>query len=506
MTVSATAKRKDYTGDSVNMSFGYNWRVLNTTDLRVLVRSPAGYETTMIYGTDYTLTGLGNVNGGNVLFTVAPVTNAHITILPSLTLKQSYSFRNQAEFYGAKHEDAYDYVVMCMQQMNEVLGRAIVLPASFVTSGLLTNPVPGYALGVNATGDALTFVPNTGADQYAVLGDYNSLLNGAGRIGYTYGLVYGANTVGKRLNDLTDTLIPGYIQRPSVKTGTTTGTSPNFVLTLSPALTSYVGADLNVTFHANCRYGTPFINVNGLGNVSVRMMDSDGSLIDAMIMANRPMRLVYDGTYFVAQGALPRHGSLGAQTGALTSNYTLDLTCAGRMQVLSTGITSITLPTPSTIPSGICFILKNETALRLPITLNGNTIDFPCAAMEVGEILIIQSDGGSSYRLVSRSCRNIPNFNAATVITYVQGTVYQAADDCMVVVLLAGSYVNGIQMLVGPSSSPAIVVHQFGDDLNSNTKNASFMCPLPKGWYFKFLNPNFAAAYETVTVTVYANH
>jgi len=60
------------------------------------------------------------------------------------------------------------------------------------------SPVAGYALGWDAGGN-LVNVPNTGADQTAVLADTTLATNGAGRIGYNGALSYAANTAGSAI-------------------------------------------------------------------------------------------------------------------------------------------------------------------------------------------------------------------------------------------------------------------------------------------------------------------
>lgn len=59
--------------------------------------------------------------------------------------------------------------------------------------------VAGYAIGWDALGN-LVNVPNTGADQTAVLADTTLATNGAGRIGYNGALPYAAGTLGNQVS------------------------------------------------------------------------------------------------------------------------------------------------------------------------------------------------------------------------------------------------------------------------------------------------------------------
>ena len=69
---------------------------------------------------------------------------------------------------------------------------------------------------------------------------------------------------------------------------------------------------------------------------------------------------------------------------------------------------------------------------------------------------------------------------------------------------MVGSFVNGIQVSVGSTSSPATVIWQNGDDLNSNTKIASSgLLPIPSGTYYRVEPFSTYAAFETITITWY---
>jgi hypothetical protein len=103
-----------------------------------------------------------------------------------------------------------------------------------------------------------------------------------------------------------------------------------------------------------------------------------------------------------------------------------------------------------------------------------------------------------------------PNYGAISTITYSSGTVYQAASDGYLMVHVTGSFMNGIAVYVGATSSPNSMVWRSGDDINSNTKAASSgLIPIPKDIYYKIENGAVAGniiggtVYEYETVEVY---
>jgi hypothetical protein len=94
-----------------------------------------------------------------------------------------------------------------------------------------------------------------------------------------------------------------------------------------------------------------------------------------------------------------------------------------------------------------------------------------------------------------------PNYAAGVTQNY--NTLYQAATDGYLCIRVVGSFVNGIEVVVGTTSSPTSVVWQAGDDINSNTKRAATMLPIPKDIYYKVQAISGVAGFETVLVEWY---
>ena len=103
-----------------------------------------------------------------------------------------------------------------------------------------------------------------------------------------------------------------------------------------------------------------------------------------------------------------------------------------------------------------------------------------------------------------------PNYGATSQLSYTSGSVSQAATDGFLMVHVVGSFMNGIGVYVGTSSSPNTLVWKSGDDINSNTKTASSgLLPIPKDTYYKIQTDNVAGnsiggvVYGFETVEVY---
>jgi hypothetical protein len=102
------------------------------------------------------------------------------------------------------------------------------------------------------------------------------------------------------------------------------------------------------------------------------------------------------------------------------------------------------------------------------------------------------------------SAKLFPNYSAGSNIPIGQPVFAPTAG--WIVVVMEGAYMNALQILVGPSNPPTILVYKTGDDFNNNTKAASAMIPVPAGMWFKVANAgpvgaNVGHGFETVIAT-----
>lgn len=196
---------------------------------------------------------------------------------------------------------------------------------------------------------------------------------------------------------------------------------------------------------------------------------------------------------------ISQKGRLGTQQGTLNSSFTLSSGYVGKLLVCAGGIT-ITLPAINTITSGDLFIIRNDGIDEINISLNGNSTTLGLNTITGGETIILQSDGGSLYREVSRTSK-IPAYeDLATTMAY--NTVYRANTDITVNVRCTGIFMNGIQLVVGKTTTPTRVIHRFGDDINNNTKRISFEAVISAGMYWK-VEPYGSYGFETVEIIEY---
>ena len=80
MTVSTEVNHNEYTGNGVTTTFPYTFRVFNKSDLVVQVIDLEENIAVLALDTDYTVTGAGGYNGGNVILSKALANGYQISI------------------------------------------------------------------------------------------------------------------------------------------------------------------------------------------------------------------------------------------------------------------------------------------------------------------------------------------------------------------------------------------------------------------------------------------
>ncbi len=133
MTVSTEVNHNEYTGNGVTTTFPYTFRVFNKSDLVVQVIDLEENIAVLAPDTDYTVTGAGGYNGGNVILSKALANGYQISISRELKVTQETDLRNQGKFFAEVHEDAFDKLTMLIQQVRSWFSLAL-RKSSFVAN------------------------------------------------------------------------------------------------------------------------------------------------------------------------------------------------------------------------------------------------------------------------------------------------------------------------------------------------------------------------------------
>lgn len=155
MTVSTTARKQNYAGGQSALTFTFRALINHPEDIKVLVVS-SGTETLLTYNSDYTVTISTDGIGGVVHVSPSFSTGYTYTVYRETENKQESDYDDYNQFPANTLEDDIDRRTLVSQEMEEKIGRSVVLPISSTGSGLtLPEPISGRALKWNDTGDGL---------------------------------------------------------------------------------------------------------------------------------------------------------------------------------------------------------------------------------------------------------------------------------------------------------------------------------------------------------------
>lgn len=130
MTVSTTTSSAQFDPNGVTINFPFAFRFFAATDLKVFWQKPDGTIQLLTLNSNYTVQGAGNNAGGSITTIGTPLPNGLLVVSRIMVATQLTSFRNQGEFFAEIHEDAFDKLVMLVQQTIDSQGRGLTVPVA----------------------------------------------------------------------------------------------------------------------------------------------------------------------------------------------------------------------------------------------------------------------------------------------------------------------------------------------------------------------------------------
>ncbi|APC21688.1 hypothetical protein BME99_20745 [Pseudomonas protegens] len=128
MTVSTTGSSAQFFPNGVTTHFPFRFRFFQNSDLKVFWQDLMGNIELLKLNSDYTVQGAGAEDGGAIDTTGAPLPNGTLVVARVMIATQLTSFRNQGEFFAEIHEDAFDRLIMLVQQTIDSQGRGLTIP------------------------------------------------------------------------------------------------------------------------------------------------------------------------------------------------------------------------------------------------------------------------------------------------------------------------------------------------------------------------------------------
>lgn len=129
MTVSSQINKSGpYLENGVTTAFPYEFAIQDETHIRV-VRAIGGAETILTLGDDYSVTDVGEADGGSVVVSAA-ASGSTLTLIRNAPFLQELDLENQGAYNAEDVEKAFDLAAQRDQQLQEQISRAVVVPVS----------------------------------------------------------------------------------------------------------------------------------------------------------------------------------------------------------------------------------------------------------------------------------------------------------------------------------------------------------------------------------------
>lgn len=128
MTVPTLESVAEFSTNGVTTNFPFFFKFLANEDLIVTYVNPLGVSSLLTLGTQYTINGAGNDEGGSIVTTAALAGPGQLIVSREMDAYQQTSLRNQGKFLAETHEDVFDRLTMLIQQGFSIFTRALVRP------------------------------------------------------------------------------------------------------------------------------------------------------------------------------------------------------------------------------------------------------------------------------------------------------------------------------------------------------------------------------------------
>lgn len=131
MTIpSETNRSGPYSCNGATTSFPYAFKIYDEAHIRVILTDPAGFETDLTLGTDYSVSGAGSDGGGAVTTAAAYAAGNKITLVLNVPFTQSTDLENQGAYFAETIERSFDLLTQQTLQLRELVARSVVLPVT----------------------------------------------------------------------------------------------------------------------------------------------------------------------------------------------------------------------------------------------------------------------------------------------------------------------------------------------------------------------------------------
>ena len=165
MTITVQPARNEYTANAGQTIFNYTFKIFADTDLNVYI-TPSGEvanDATQLT-TNYTVTGIGDEDGGSITLTTGTNQDDLVTIVSNIPSSRTIDYQNNGDFRPVTVNADFDRVVSIAKKIEDIANRTVLLQQSQQDPKPLTleNPVAGMSVRWNGNGTGLeNYNPST---------------------------------------------------------------------------------------------------------------------------------------------------------------------------------------------------------------------------------------------------------------------------------------------------------------------------------------------------------
>lgn len=128
-SVAAQTPVTEHVGNGVTTSFAYTFTILDSADMVVELDG-------VVQGSGFTVSGVGVLAGGAVLFTTAPASDVSVLLRRSTDLSRSTSYTYAGDLRETVVDEDFNRLWHAMQERAEVEGRSLLAPVGETVSAL----------------------------------------------------------------------------------------------------------------------------------------------------------------------------------------------------------------------------------------------------------------------------------------------------------------------------------------------------------------------------------
>lgn len=204
MTVETSLARAQYATNGTTGPWTVPFYFLEDEHLQVIYTDEDGNET-VLTSADYSIVGAGDENGGTVTTVSAYVSGGYITILRSIEPLQETDLVDGDSLPAETVERTFDKQTMLIQQVLEVVNRALVFSPSDTEGASMPAAAAraGKLLGFDSGGQLTVTAPASGsaAELALALAGDSLYSEGGGMVGFGPTVAYLAGTLGAKAHE-----------------------------------------------------------------------------------------------------------------------------------------------------------------------------------------------------------------------------------------------------------------------------------------------------------------